>query len=139
MTSGNFHRHLVDALEALEREVPAHYQATVNALGDRRIGASIDGEDLLILRSGVRIQALDGASLAEVSVFAATAQTALVDLLDGEVSLLDLLFSERLHLSGAVPELLAVERALFHFLQGAVRAPSFPAILRSFRRNARPS
>ena len=137
MTDDRFYRHLVAALNALEREVPGHYSATVEALGELRIGVDLGDEDLVIRRVEERIRVFANAPLLDVSAHTETDHATLLALLSGEAALLDVLLDERLLLRGHVSDLVALERVLDRFLQGAVRAPSLSAIQRSYRRAVR--
>lgn len=132
MTERHFQRHLRAALAAVERETPSYHAAMVSALGPRVVLAEVDDECVALRTAGGRVQ-LDADAPAP-SVLARSTHASLRALLAGAESVTEALLAGRLFLQGALADLLALETALGHFLRGAVRAPSLPLVLASYRR-----
>jgi len=57
----------------------------------------------------------------------------LLDLVDGRVTLEDALLEERLRLRGSLDALVEFDEALYIYLGGAVRCPSFPELYAEYR------
>jgi hypothetical protein len=119
------------SLETLERERPdvaARLAATLGALdvairvGEERVGLRAEDGRVVV-----------AAPPPEARVDVVTGRDTILALVDGEVSLVDAVVGDALALRGAVPDLARFHDALWLYLQGAVRAPSFPALLRAFR------
>ncbi len=129
---------LGESLWALARECPAAYHQTVHRLRDAAVLVEIGGERVVVHASG------DGHELRAPapgdpppSATLTASPAVLLGLLDGELTVLDCLLDERLHLVGSVHELLILHEALDWYLRGAVRTSAFPDLLRRFRRWAR--
>lgn len=135
MIEGHFHRHLEAALAAVGAEVPDLYQASASAFGARVVVAEVDDERLAVVRDERGLRVL--ADAARPTVFARTSHRAICEVLAGRYTILEALWTDALELRGGVDDLLALDHALRLFLQGAVRAPSFPGILVSFRGSVR--
>jgi hypothetical protein len=65
-----------------------------------------------------------------------TTRATVLALIDAELSLVDAVLADHLSLRGALPDLLAFHEGLTTYVHGAVRAPSFPALLAAYRRPA---
>lgn len=127
----HFHRHLSAALATVRRETPDLYAATARAFGPRTVSATVDDESLAIVRDGDALRIV--APTPSPTVAARSTHAALCEILAGQRTILDALWHGALDLRGTVDDLLALEHALRTFLQGAVRSPGLPEILRSFR------
>jgi hypothetical protein len=123
---------LAGSLDLLERELPWAYGAMCRVLAPREVLLSVDGEDVSV-RCTERT-AIVGARAAAPDVECRTTRAAILDLADASTSLVDAVMSDRVHLRGAVGDLLAFHDGLMAYLGGAVRSPSFPALLERFRR-----
>ncbi len=123
--------HLRAALTAVERETPAYHAAMVSALGVRVVLAEVDDERVALRADRGRV-ALDADAVAP-TVVARSRHEHLRALLAGAETVTAALLAGRLFLQGALADLLALETALGHFLRGAVRAPSLPRVLASYR------
>jgi len=129
---------LGESLSALARECPAAYHQTVQRLKDAAVLVEIGGERVVVHASGDGHELRAPAHGDPVPSATLTASPAvLLGLLDGELTVLDCLLDERLHLVGSVHELLILHEALDWYLRGAVRTSAFPDLLRRFRRWAR--
>lgn len=126
-----FQRHLRAALAAVERETPAYYAEMVTTLGPRVVLAEVDDERVALRGERGRV-VLDGDAY-QPTVLARSSHAHLRALLAGAESVGAALLAGRLFLQGALSDLLALETALGHFLRGAVRAPSLPRVLASYR------
>lgn len=135
MTDGHFKRHLEAALAAVGAEVPDLHRAAATALGGRVVTAEVDGERVEIVGEGEAIAVRE--AVAEPAVSARTSRTTICEILAGRCTVLEALRSDALDLRGRIEDLLALEYALQLFVQGAVRAPSLPGILVSYRGGVR--
>lgn len=131
MPDASFSALLRRSLGALERERPdvaARLAATLAPLtvtitvGDEHLGVRSDGTCIVV---GVPVPA------AQVRV--STGRPTILALVDGAVSLVDAVLADDVRLVGDVADLARFHDALWLYLQGAVRAPSFPALLQAFR------
>ena len=134
MSSESFTGFVHESLHLLQREVPAAHAAMCAPVAGRTVAIEADGE-ALSLRFGVdAARAADPASAADVRV--RTSARAVLALADGECSLLEAVFGDQLVLQGTPEAVIAFHDALVAYLHGAVRAPSFPGLLRRFRARA---
>lgn len=126
-----FGDHLLRSLALLDLEMPELAQRCRAAFGPRAVEIRVEHEQLRMWVHGDRWSFGPGpvATCVEVS----TGHRALLRLLDGTDSLEEAVLTGRVHLRGDVQDLLAFHRALDIYLRGAVRSPSFPALLGSFR------
>ncbi len=62
-----------------------------------------------------------------------TTRAVILDLVDARAGLVEAILDDRLGLRGALPELARFHDGLMLYLHGAMRAPSFPGLLRRYR------
>jgi hypothetical protein len=118
---------LAESLEALRREVPAAYRAMCQALDARELCLRVDGAPIVLAFSGESHRFLARPGRAPIEI--RTAEETLHQLIDGELSLLEAVLSERVVVLASIDDLLRCEEGLSSYLRGAVRSPSFPRIL----------
>jgi hypothetical protein len=123
------------ALVALARETPAAYARLADCAGAEGVRLEVESTPFVV-RFGARSHSLEPAPAAGAVDVRSDRET-LLALLDAELTLLEAIESDRLHIQGETDAVLRFEQALGAFLEGAVRAPSFPALLAAFR-GARP-
>jgi hypothetical protein len=101
------------------------------ALGTREVLIEVDGERTAVTstKSAARVEAAPRAPVVECR----TTRSAILDMVDARMTLVDAVLSERVWLCGGVEDLLAFHDGLMTYLGGAVRCPSFPWLLREFR------
>lgn len=115
------------SLAALRREHPEAYGRFGRTLAGTTVALRVDGEAMTLAFDG-EASLHRGASAAPVEFTATCA--ALLDLVQGRLSLRDAVRSGRADLRGAVPALARFDEALMLYLHGAVRSPTFPALVR---------
>lgn len=122
------------SLAILKHEAPAIYGAMCAALEGRvvRIAAGRDGVTLGFART----EAIECTGIAPLVELATDADT-ILDLCDAKLTLARAVREDRLHLRGSSADLIAFDESLMLYLAGAVRAPSFPALLDDYRSDAR--
>ena len=119
------------SLGALERERPDIAQRLAAALAALAVTITVGDEQLGIRSDGTRVVVGEPASAPQVRV--STGRATILALVDGAVSLVDAVLADDMRLVGEVADLARFHDALWLYLQGAVRAPSFPVLLRVFR------
>jgi hypothetical protein len=127
----SFASFLARSLTLLERELPWGYAAVCRALGEREVLIEVDGEKTPVMATGsvLRVERSSRAPVVECR----TSRRAIVDLVDGKMTLVEAVESELVWLSGTVDDLLAFHDGLMAYLGGAVRSPSFVGLLGEFR------
>jgi len=119
-----------DALKTLGHEVPEAHRRVVRCLEGRRVTLLVDDELVTI---GVRHGAFEfGGDPGPIRC--ETDRRTILRLADAELELHDAIEEESLRLFGSVDDLLAFHDGLMAYLHGAVRSPSAPGQLASFRR-----
>jgi hypothetical protein len=137
--AGGFAALLGESLWSLARECPAAYHQTVRRLQGATVLVEVGGERVVIVGTGDgHVLRAPAASDPEPTATLTVSPSVLLGLLDGELTVLQCLLDERLHLVGSVHDLLVLHEALDWYLRGAVRTSAFPGLLRRFRRWARP-
>lgn len=119
------------ALDLLAQELPWAYSALGESVGERVLGVEVDGSAFAIRRAGAEL-VVDGAPL-PLSVECIASRATILELIDARVTLLDSVLDRRLSLRGSLHDLVAFHEALTRFVGGAVRCPSFPSLLASYR------
>ena len=136
MPETRFADFLATSLQALDRELPQAYALLCTHLAGQQLAIEVDGEMVGLSFAGGRARLLARAAPATVHVV--TSRALIFDLIDARCTLLQAVLSDRLLVRGAPQELLAFHDGLLAYLHGAVRAPSFPPLLRAYRSAARP-
>ncbi len=130
---GSFASFLDRSLDALERELPAIYRAMCVTLAPREVSIAVGGEVVSVLCSADEARLI--ATPVQPAVEVRTSREAIVDLVDARSTLVASVLGDRVELRGKLDDLVAFHDGLHIYLHGAVRAPSFPDLLRQFRRS----
>jgi len=120
------------SLGHLEAEVPASYRHLVSALGPLVVEVSVDGGVFTLSTGQDRLAVRDGA-LAGAGARVRTSRSAILAVLDAEVSLAEAVESGRLDVRGSLDDVLRAHDTLIAYAHAAVRAPSAPALLSALR------
>ena len=130
-----FRTFLARSFDALRREVPEAYSRMCRRLASRAVALRVDEERVAVVfaRDEARIVA-DGR---ECAVEVRTSRTAVLRVIDARDTLMSAVLADRLVLRGAPRDVLAFHDALMAYVHGAVRARSFPDLLRQFRQRRR--
>jgi len=124
---------LTGSLELLEREQPDVARRLAACLAHLTVSLQVDDEQAFLRADGGRTVLSTGAPAAPATVVVRTARATLLELIDGRCSLTDAVLRDAVLLRGDAEDLVRFHDALWLYLQGAVRAPSMPEILRRFR------
>ncbi|MEO8551270.1 MAG: hypothetical protein ABI678_14910, partial [Kofleriaceae bacterium] len=109
-----------DALACVAAEHPPAYAAMTAALGARRFDLEIEDEAFMI----------DLGTPPEASVVSITTDLATLEaVIEGELATLDAILADRIEIYASTDDLVAVAEAIKHFMQGALRCISMPAVL----------
>jgi hypothetical protein len=134
VSSESFAGFVRESLEVLRREVPVAHAAMCAPVAGRLVAIGADGEELALRFAADGVRAAAPGGVPDLSV--RTSRDAVLALVDAECSLLEAVLSDRLVLRGTPDDVIAFHDALVAYLHGAVRAPSFPGLLRRFRAHA---
>jgi hypothetical protein len=127
-------RLLVEALEALRRDVPACYQAACRPLSGKRARCRI-GAESFVASFGTRDSTIARAGdAAQVEV--QLSRRAILALVRNQRSLHASVLSRELEVRGAIADVSDLGRSMKAFLHGAVRSPALPDIFARFERLA---
>jgi hypothetical protein len=126
-----FREFLARSLDLLGAETPQAHARLAHALDALPLALEVDAEAMLLVFERGRHALRDAAP---ASVLLRTTRSAILDLVDGRIGLVEALRGERLWLQGAVASLVRVDAALRAYLAGAVRSPSFLPLLADYRR-----
>jgi hypothetical protein len=110
-----------DALACVANECPPAYAAMEHAFGTRRLDIAIDDEHFML---DLGTPSLHGSVISIVSRV-----DTIRDLILGNASVLDAIEREQLEIVASPDDLVAAADAMTHFLQGALRCVSMPALL----------
>jgi hypothetical protein len=123
---------LDDSFAALRDEVPEIHAEMCRRLAPREVGLVVDHEVVAI--AFTRDDAVFLSERRRPVVDVRTTGRAILDLIDARSTLRESVLDERLELRGGPDDLLAFHEGLMAYLHGGVRAPSFPRLLRAFRK-----
>jgi hypothetical protein len=130
-TEAGFGGFLARSLDVLERERPDAHAELCRVAAPRTVALVVEGEAVWLAfhRTGLRIEAARHPADVELE----TSESAILDVIDRGATLVSLALSGRLELRGSVDDVLGFHDALSLYVHGAVRAPSFPGLLREYR------
>jgi hypothetical protein len=126
-----FRTFLARSFDALRREVPDAYARMCRRLASRGVGLRVDDECVAVLFTRDEARIVADASPCAVDV--RTSRTAVLRVIDARDTLMSAVLADRLVLRGAPRDVLAFHDGLMAYVHGAVRARSFPGLLRQFR------
>jgi hypothetical protein len=132
MAESRFDAFLGDSLRILSIEAPEAYREMCRVLLGREVGIEVDGCAVGVLYERERAVLLPEPRSPAVDV--KTTRDAILALVDARISLVDAALRDALQLRGSPGDLLAFLDGLAAYLHGSVRAPSFPALLRRYRK-----
>lgn len=135
MPADGFASFLARSLRLLDAEAPQAAALLGRSWAGRTLHLEVDGEALAVRGEQGRLT-VSGASSPAAGPHLRTRGAALLALLDGHRTLLSALRSDQLELHGEPGALAELMGALGLYLAGAVRCPSFPALLSQFRAGA---
>ena len=124
---------ILDSLETLRREYPYVYDRMCAALAPRSLRLTIDGQSLPLRFEPGRHLSPD--QLPEPDVRLATSRQTILEVIDARYSLEQAVDLGLIDLAGTTTDLSAFHDALLMYVRGAVRCPSFPALLERYRRS----
>jgi hypothetical protein len=127
VTNPGFFGFLTMSLSLLERELPSAYAGVVSALDCREVSICVDGAEASVRPRGSHL--IVAPRRHRPCVDATTTRETLRGLLDARWSLAEAVWEHRVLLRGRLEDLVAFCDALDAYFRGAVRCPSFPALL----------
>jgi hypothetical protein len=121
------------SFQILRREHAGAFGAMTDALGYGRLYLQVD-EEAVVLRFGRGTPQVWSAQPRDRRPPAVvTSRRAILRLADGELTILDAVRGGDPVIVASPDDLMRLERGLGFYLRGAVRCPSFPALLEQFR------
>lgn len=120
------------AMALLREEFPRAYFLICANLAGRSISIDVDGEQVFLDCEILELLFPDGIENPDVRI--ATSRRTIIDAIDARVTIEEAIRDERLFASGRQDYIANCHTALLFFVRGAVRSPSFPALLQEFRR-----
>lgn len=127
----NFVGFLARSLALLEAELPLFHARVAEAVGVKNVACRIDDEEFWILSDGKRL-CLTTHRCSKYEVEIRTSRALIRALLEGELTLEDALWSERILLKGELDDILSFNDGLHVYLCGAVRSPSFSDLMSDY-------
>lgn len=127
----SFRDFLASSFALLAREVPAAYTQMCRQLAPREVILRVDRETVALVFSRDDVHIAPHSSHPHVEI--ETTRATVLSVIDAEATLTEAVFDDRLLLRGRLEDLVAFHDALLTYVQGAVRTPSFPALLRRYR------
>lgn len=122
---------LAESFAILEHEVPDAYEMMCDRLDGYRVGIRVDDEQFVAEFADGRARVLQNVESSYVQI--ATSRAAILAVLDGEVSLLNSVLGDEVQAKASLDDLITVNSGLAMYVKGAVRCPSFPALVERLR------
>jgi hypothetical protein len=122
---------LARSFDLLRREMPEIYGRMCDHLATRRVILCVDRQPVALTFSRQRVRFIEIPQAAEVHV--STTSRDVVRVIDAETSLTEAVLDGTLYVRGELDDLVAFHDGLLAYVHGAVRAPSFPSLLREYR------
>ena len=130
MSDRSFTSFLVESFATLRRELPDVYRALCWHFDRREVTITV-ADELVVLRFEAQ-QVRRVAHALHPAITVATSKDSILSLVNARVTLVDAVLSDQLQLRGSPDDLLTFHDGLMIYLHGAVRAPSFPRLLRAY-------
>jgi hypothetical protein len=127
VSSVSFFEFLEESLLVLRREMPAAHRAFVAVLEGRRVSIETEGERWVVSFDGDGVTSHGEPAPVELAV--AFDKGAVLDLVEGRVSLPRAVLGGRLGLHGTADAVDCFDRAVRRYVEGAVRCPSMASLL----------
>jgi hypothetical protein len=119
------------SLDTLRLECPEAYLRACGSLAGLRVALEVNGERIVLGISHERIALLPAGTPADIS--ASTMRTTIDDLYQGRSTTEQAILSDAVLLKGSIDNLASFHDALLDYVRGAVRCPSFPALMAAYR------
>jgi hypothetical protein len=130
-----FVQFLLRSFDLLEEERRDIYAELCRRLAPRVVELWVDGTAVTL---GFSRHVKRIASVQNPQVEVHTDSATILALIDAQSTLIDGILYDRIGLRGETDDLLAFHDGLMAYVHGAVRSPSFPRLLREFRRRNQP-
>ena len=127
----SFARFIGSSLETLRNELSTAYHLLCTQLASRSVLLVIDGETVALAFNDSEASVL--AELHNPTVQLHASRRTLLDVIDARLTLYEAVLSDSIVLEGNADDLVAFHDGLLTYVQGAIRCPSFPALLDHFR------
>jgi hypothetical protein len=130
---------LAESFAVLAAELPAAYERMSAKLAGQSVSLNVDGERFVVAfaegKAQVRVVG-EGEKGEELSapVRITTSRRAILEVIDAERSLAEAVLADEVDVMGDLERLVEAREGLLAYVHGAVRCPSFPALLKRFRR-----
>jgi len=127
----SFARFIGSSLETLSNELSTAYHLLCTQLASRSVLLVIDGETVALAfdHSGAHLLP----ELHNPTVQLHASRRTILDVIDARLTLYEAVLADSIVLEGNIDDLVAFHDGLLTYIQGAVRCPSFPALLDHFR------
>jgi hypothetical protein len=119
------------SLETLSNEFSTAYHLLYTQLASRSVLLVIDDEAVVLAfdREGAHVLP----ELGNPTIRLQTSRQTILDVIDARLTLLEAVLEDSIVLQGDTESLAAFHEGLLTYIQGAIRCPSFPALLDHFR------
>lgn len=119
------------SFDTLRQECPEAYLRACGFLVGLRVALEVDGENVVLEVSRERIDIVPVGTPADIC--ASTTRTTIDDLYQGHSTTEHAILSDAVLLKGSIDNLARFHDALLDYVRGAVRCPSFPALMAAYR------
>ena len=124
---------LLESLERMREELPEGYRRVCKILSGQIVHLYIDKEPIWVSFSTGAVVSTQQTD--ETTATVQTSRQTILDVLDGKESLVSAIQSHQLDVRTDIAVMAILHDGLLAYVHGAVRCPSFPAILERFRRS----
>lgn len=128
----NFAEFVKTAMALLRDEYPRAYYLICAEIAGRTISIECDNQTVFL--DGTALEVLFPDRIESPGVRAQTSRQTILDAIDARVTVEEAIRDGRLFISGPKDDVVRCHSALLMFVRGAVRSPSFPALMQEFRR-----
>ena len=127
----SFARFIGSSLETLSNEHSIAYHLLCTQLASCSILLVVDGETVALVFDGNGAHFLS--ELHNPTVRLRASRRTILDVIDARLTLYEAVIADLIVLEGNIDDLVAFHDGLLTYIQGAIRCPSFPALLDHFR------
>jgi N-methylhydantoinase B/oxoprolinase/acetone carboxylase alpha subunit len=124
---------LEESFEILLREVPEAHRRMCTTLKGAAVSIHVDDDHVVALFDAAT--ATVGNDTSRVTTDVATSRQAIIDVVEGRLSLYDAVLADVVRARAPLDALVQLYDGLVMYVHGAVRSPSFPKLLERFRKS----
>jgi hypothetical protein len=130
---------LDESFTVLRREVPEAHRRMCAELEGAGVAIRVNDESVIVACDGTGMRVDEWSGREHPSAEIRTSRKAILQVLNGKLAMANAVLTDAVRARASLETLVRLNRGLALYVHGAVRAPSFPELLKRFETGPRPS